>query len=504
MKKTECIIIGGGIGGLFSGAFLAKNGIRVTVLEKNAIIGGGLQCFHRNGKIFETGMHVMGGFEEGGNLYRICNYLGILDSLDLQHIDKDCCDEIRYGKSGDIYRIASGRENFIRRMSEYFPDEADGIRRYVDAIFRITEELPLFYLRESPEGMLSHSEEFSMPADALIAKYVADPKLREILAYLNPLYGGIKGHTPAYIHALINVLYIGGATRFINGSQQLADALEKIIGDNGGTVLSGKEVTAISVKGKTVGGVRTADGCVYTADRYISAIHPAEMLKMMPEDAFSRGFANRINEIPNTFSAFSVYVDLKPETFPYIPHTCYYMDDFGNMWDQDRADENEWPRGFMYMTPPDPQQGQYAGRLLIYSIMSYERVRKWENTVVGHRGEEYERWKEANVKKILDRLEKVFPGIHDKIANIYSASPLTVRDYYHTKEGAVFGYRKDCDNLFFSQMSVFTKISNLYLTGQNINLHGICGVPLTAIYTAEAILGKNFIINGINNADKNS
>lgn len=38
--KTDCIIIGGGIGGLFSGAFLARNGMNVTVLEKNAIIGG--------------------------------------------------------------------------------------------------------------------------------------------------------------------------------------------------------------------------------------------------------------------------------------------------------------------------------------------------------------------------------------------------------------------------------------------------------------------------------
>lgn len=37
--KTDCIIIGGGIGGLFSGAFLARNGMNVTVLEKNAIIG---------------------------------------------------------------------------------------------------------------------------------------------------------------------------------------------------------------------------------------------------------------------------------------------------------------------------------------------------------------------------------------------------------------------------------------------------------------------------------
>lgn len=40
--KQRVLIIGGGLGGLFSGAILAKEGLEVTVLEKNKIIGGGL------------------------------------------------------------------------------------------------------------------------------------------------------------------------------------------------------------------------------------------------------------------------------------------------------------------------------------------------------------------------------------------------------------------------------------------------------------------------------
>ena len=46
-------------------------------------------------------------------------------------------------------------------------------------------------------------------------------------------------------------------------------------------------------------------------------------------------------------------------------------------------------------------------------------------------------------------------------------------------------------------------MNNLFLTGQNVILHGICGVPLTAINTAEAILGKNMIINAIRNHEAN-
>lgn len=501
MKKS-CVIIGGGIGGLFTGAFLAKNGLEVTVLEKNTIIGGGLQCFHRHGKIFETGMHVAGGFVPGGNLDKICRYLGINDMLSMEHIPSECMDEIYYHETGESFRISSGREGFIKSLLRYFPEEEKGLREYVDQLYRITEEVPLFHLKETPDGMAIHPKEFVMPADKLIEKYVGNPRLRELLAYLNPLYGGVKGHTPAYIHALINVLYINGASRFVSGSQQLADALKHVIHSNGGQVISDAEVTEIDVADKAVTTVKTRQGREFKADYYVSAIHPAELLKLVPPGTFLRCFVKRLNNIPNTFSAFSLYIDLKPDRLPYIDHTCYYMDCFGNGWNLNRHSE-DWPTGFMYMTPPESHRGKYADRMLVHCLMDFDEVRQWENTTLGDRGADYEAWKQNRKEKVLDKLEKAIPGIRDMIAHVHASSPLTIRDYYHTKEGAIFGYRKDCDNLIYSQLPVYTKLRNLYLTGQNINLHGICGVPLTAILTAEAILGRNHIINGINHDEKN-
>ena len=53
---TKVLIIGGGLGGLFCGAILAKEGLKVTVLEKNTAIGGGLQSFTRFGEVFDTGI----------------------------------------------------------------------------------------------------------------------------------------------------------------------------------------------------------------------------------------------------------------------------------------------------------------------------------------------------------------------------------------------------------------------------------------------------------------
>ena len=44
--KQKVVIIGAGLGGLFTGAILSKEGFEVTLLEKNTLIGGGLETFH--------------------------------------------------------------------------------------------------------------------------------------------------------------------------------------------------------------------------------------------------------------------------------------------------------------------------------------------------------------------------------------------------------------------------------------------------------------------------
>ena len=94
----EAVIIGAGMGGLFCGALLARRGVKVTVLEKNAAIGGGLQTFARGSETFETGMHVAGGFNEGGILNSLCRYLGIMDRLKVR--PSDMMLSITYADSG--------------------------------------------------------------------------------------------------------------------------------------------------------------------------------------------------------------------------------------------------------------------------------------------------------------------------------------------------------------------------------------------------------------------
>ena len=309
-EGKDIIIIGGGLGGLTTGALLAKEGCRVTVLEKNPVIGGGLQCFRRRGVLFETGMHILGGFGPGHNLNRICTYLGILDKLDIRPTDPDCMDAVTFGT--ETYRLPGGKEAFTDYLVGLFPDQADGLRRYMDDLWALSEEVDLFYLRPDGESMLRpHSEDFLLPADEFIAKYVTDTRLAELLAYMNPMYGGVAGHTPAFVHALINVLYINGSAMFVDGSQQMADALADVIRAAGGSIRAGDPVTGIDVEDRLVKRVITRGGQAYTGDWYISDLHPCTLLDLLPEKAFLKSYRDRLREIPNSYSAFSVYIKFK-------------------------------------------------------------------------------------------------------------------------------------------------------------------------------------------------
>ena len=494
---TTAVIIGAGLGGLFTGAILSKEGFQVTVLEKNKIIGGGLQTFHCFGEAFDTGMHVVGGMENDGNIFKICQYLGIADRVSLRPVDRACSDMLYFAEDKTAYILRNGKRGFVDSLSTYFPEERNNIEAYVSAMFDIANGIDLYNLRPSRETLPLLSDLTLMPANGFIAKYVSDRRLRSVLAYINPFYGGRENETPAYIHALINVLYINGTMRFVDGSSRFADLLASVITDNGGRVIADDGVEWVEINDRYVDFVRTKSGRQCVGDFYISAIHPCTLFKLTDEKSFPKSYRDRLNTIPNSYSAFSLYIKMKEGTFPYINHSEYYMTRYDDIWSF--GDKNKsWPLGFMMMTPPVTGQGRYSRKVLVTAPMLFDEVRRWESTSVGRRGKDYEQWKREKAQLLLNMIEDIHPGFSEAVDKVNASSPLTIRDFYGVKEGAISGFSKDCRNIAYSQVPVVTKVKNLLLTGQNNRLHGFCGVPLTAINTCEAILGQNYIINRIN------
>lgn len=496
-KLQSAIIIGGGLGGLFSGAILAKNGIKVTVIEKNSSIGGGLQSFVRFGEVFDTGMHLVGGMQDGGNIRKLCDYLGIYDPNMFAEVDSNYSEDIYIAEDSMTYRIGYGKERYIDSLSQYFPHQRKNISSYVEAMYAMVEKLNLYNLRSETE-VQDYGEEFFLSANEFIEKYISDKKLRGVISHSALLYAGEYNTTPAYIHAIISVSYLLGTYRIVGGTHRFAELLVRSITDNQGTVILNDEVTHIHNIGRYIDSVETSKGKVHSADYYISDIHPTSLLEKFDDVmAFPKVYRERLANSSNTYSSFIISLKFYKETFRYRNYTGFYFKDYDSAWKMGES-SSQWPLGFLYMTPPEVGQGKYSTKMSVVVPMSWAHVKGWEQTTLGQRTKEYQYWKSQCLDIVLEKLNDVFPGIKNCIEAANTASPLTIRDYYGTTEGAIYGLKKDCNNIFLSQFATRTKIENLLLTGQNVSLHGFCGVPLTAIRTCEEILGADSIISMLN------
>ena len=200
----SCIIIGSGLGGLSCGVILARNGYRVTVLEQGTQAGGCLQCFHRGGAKFETGMHFIGSADEGQTLYHLMRYLGLGD-IPLTRLDKSGYDHIWLG--GHEFKLANGREAFVETLAAHFPKEKDGLYRYFSLVEQVANASSLHSLRHAENDAVLNTEFQIRSIDEVIDSVIADPMLRRVLVGNLPLYAAERGKTPFSTHAFITDFY---------------------------------------------------------------------------------------------------------------------------------------------------------------------------------------------------------------------------------------------------------------------------------------------------------
>ena len=151
------------------------------------------------------------------------------------------------------------------------------------------------------------------------------------------------------------------------------------------------------------------------------------------------------------------------------------------------------------------KQEEWAEGMTFITYMKYEDVAPWIdtfNTTVDEndRGESYEEFKSRKAAKFLTEIEVKFPGIRDCIQSVHTSTPLSYRDYIGGDNGNMYGYVKDSNNPMKTLIPSKTKLDNLYLTGQSINMHGVLGVTIGAVVTCSEILGKEYLVTKINQA----
>ena len=497
MSSFDVIIIGGGLGGLASGVMLSKEGLNVCVLEQHSVIGGCLQSFQRNGCVLDTGMHYVGSLSEGQIMHQYFKYLGVIDDLKLRKLDEEGFDHFHFG-DGSHYSHAMGYERFVDNLALQFPKERENIKSFAKVLQQIGGLISPQILRE---GRVSNGglEYMSVSAYSQIEKYISDEKLKRALAGNCGLFAGDKLTTSLYEYGMITHSNIEGAYAFENGSQQLADLFVQQIKQHGGTVLLKSKVSKIVLNGDSVEHVQLANGQRLSAKWVISSLHPSTTFSLLENNTvYKKAFFTRINSLANTYGLFTTYLLLKPNTVKYVNQNHYLFNN-PDVWAMygDYKGYNI-PSTLLCMQPN--HNSQFTNVITLLTPMPLSICEQWAETTVEHRGQDYLQFKEQFSQAVIDFVSQYYPSLRESIDKIYTASPLTYRDYTSTPQGSAYGIVKDCRNPMVTLMPARTRIGNLLLTGQSLNIHGCLGTVVSSAVTCSEILGVEYLSKKIGDA----
>lgn len=462
--------------GLFTGALLARNGYKVTVLEKNHIIGGGLQSFRRGDAVFNTGLQAFGGYEEGMLFYQMVRYLGLPDSkLNIKPLNNEA-EVIIWTRKRNCYKIPKGRMPFENYLTKNFPNQTEGIKGLLEELDRISQLFDYIWFRK-PEFHPEISKYVHITADQLIRRYITDEELIDLFGHFTIHHGYQFDRIPALEFGMMTILMISGLQTVAGGTLHLAKGFADYICERGGEIHNGSEVEKLHINQGEVEYVETKSGQKYFADKFVGAISPMILLGMANAPIFRLSSEQRVQTFTNDFSSFIVYVKLKPRAFPYV-NSWIFVPTFQK--------DSVMPTYISLVTPPVENQDMWAKTLEIFVPQHYSEFSRWEKTKSGNRGEDYEKFKHQKMQSIIKYVSQFYPQINQSIEQMYSSSPLTVRDYYNNPLGATFSQAGVC-------IPIKTRVNNLFMTGQAVMYQTLFGVAVTSIMTTETIIGSSII-----------
>ncbi len=430
-----------------------------------------MQSYQRGRLSFDTGLHYIGGLAEGQQLHSIFSHLGLM-KLPWVRLDADGFDRVTIGHQ--TFPMAEGYNHFARTLSEYFPKEKEGLRKYVE----LMRHLPSM---EEIGPVNAYDWMKSLFRDSLLINVLSGSAIKmELRRESLPLF--------TFAHGMSS--YIGSSWRLRGGGHLIVNALVDDINRMGGKVVCHAEVNKLEEKDGRIVAARCSKGDVYEGDVFISDVHPQVTFGWLDESKVIKNmFRRRINAMENSTGILTVSLVLKKGVLPYFNHNKYYYRK-PNVW---TFSEDVGGVGGVMVSCRVPEEGDYARQIDLMTPVSWKLFEAWEHTTVGHRGETYDMLKNHLADECIHLAERVVPELGSMVEKRYISTPLTYRDYTLSPCGSAYGVRKDCRNILMTTLSPRTSIPNLLLTGQSLMLHGVEGVTMTALQTCGELLGKDYI-----------
>ncbi|MEX0799706.1 MAG: NAD(P)/FAD-dependent oxidoreductase [Dehalococcoidia bacterium] len=512
-EDWDAIVIGSGIGGLTTAAYLATNGLRTLVLEKHYVAGGNSHVFRRKQKFeFDVGVHYLGDCGPGGLIPTVLRGVGLESKIEFLEMDPDGFDTLMF--PGLTFRVPRGWDRYRDRLVQTFPDDETGIHRCLDVMHGVVRDFGKVKLPVQPQDvprLIQEAPNFMQWGMRSLGDLFDDcslgQKARAILAGESGDYAAPPSRVPVLMHALLIDHYLKGAYYPRGGGQVLAAHLVDVVRSHGGEVRTRAGVERILVEDGRATGVSIKDGEELRAPVVVSnADLKRTFIDLVGEEHVSAQTAARVKGYRMALPLFCVYLGLDIDLRDSMPNTNYWY--HGN-WDIEApyrdCYEGRLPNDlYMYITAgsvKDPHTEAIAPKgctsLEIMTLVPAD-YRLWDIESGPTEGEKYHRKpgyqsaKQTLTEAMIEGAERVIPGLREHIVWQEAATPITQEHFTFSTGGTSYGIELATDQFGPNRPMPKTEIEGLFLVGAStVFAHGIAGTMRGGVGCAGAILGRD-------------
>lgn len=490
MNEYDVIIIGAGNGGLASAATLAELGKRVLVFEKHNIPGGCGTSFRRGRFEFEVALHQlssMGTPEKPGPLREQFRRYGIESEIEWIEIKE--LFRVNF-PDGTGVSIPADRKACEAFLSEQFPEEKDAILRYFETVYAFASEsakfaeasakstgepgalkkavmkllFPKMYPTLARYGLLSTQE--------VLDEFFTSPKLQLALSAYWCFMGMPPERFPWSILAKCTNIYMEDKPFYLRGtSMMMNQAIMESIRRMGGEVRLNLGVKKLLLENGKAIGVVDDNGAEYRAKKIISNISPlATYGALLEPDEVPATAREYLKPYTVGISAITCFIglDCTPEEIGFTTSFTLNYESFDankDFQDAYKLLPEHDPLVATCYTVDDPEVSPKGTSIITAGTLKYGT--EWEKLSP----EQYYEMKYEAGRRIVARLEAMYPGFTSHIEEMEIATPLTHMRYLNHPGGAIYGYEQDLLNSVFF-FPAESKIPNLEFASGWVNACG--------------------------------
>ncbi|MCD4719335.1 MAG: NAD(P)/FAD-dependent oxidoreductase [Desulfobacula sp.] len=480
-KNFSIIVIGAGLGGLVSAAYLSRHGFDVTLMEQHSIPGGYATSFDREDFTFDVSLHAT--VAEHAMPQMILSDLGIWDKLKVAYTP-----ELKriVTPDFDVTLPAKNPEGVKKALSKAFPHEKQGIYNFYTEMEQVISEL--WDGKRFTTSMMGKLEKISL--EQWMSLHVKDLKVKYCMA----IFSGYYGLSPSKINALFYAIATGeylvhGGQYYKTRSQDLSDTLADCVEKNNGKIHYNTEVSQILFNDQnSIEGVMDSTGKKYPAKAVIANCSvPALFNKMVPKKYVPPDFTRQIQKRNTSLSSFVVWLGLNKR----LNHIKDYEIDFAlntSMNEDQLFSKKDLADSNIGITIYDNLFKDYSApgksTLSIMCLSDFTPWKKFEKDYFNNQKHAYNREKERIAQSFIQRVEqRLIPGLSDYIEVMEIGTPLTNMFYTKNPEGAIYGFDRD-----MAHLKAKTPIRGLYLASAWSHGGGYTPVMMAGRETAKLVL----------------